>query len=252
MAVRQEGRAARDESESSVGFGRLIHRRVRYLAFLIVVAAAFGFVTVGSTFRVRQTEVYGTLLLDRSTVANAAGLVGVNPFLANTATAEKRVFALGVPERVAVSFRLPDTAVVQVVERSPAYIWKVDPTMYLVAADGTVLGTTRRENERVIVVDADHRPVKPGQKVDPGSLREASYLMSVLPGLANLSPHYVFYSRELGVFVPTADGTRIAFGDDQNLDLKMQALGPTLQAAFAHEPHPALIDLQFPDHPYFR
>ena len=245
------GKPLRAIGRSLAFIGWLLHGRVRYLAFLLAVTAGIGAITVGSIFRVRQVQVYGTLLLDRSAVVNAASLVGANPFLVSTSAAEKRVLALGVPEHVSVSFSLPDTAIVDVVEHTPAYIWKVDPTMYLVAADGTVLGTTLRENERVIVVDSDHRPVKVGEKVDVRPLQEAGYLMSVLPSLANLSPHYLFYSRNLGIVVPAADGTQIAFGDDRDLRLKLQALGPTLEVAFAQKPRPKLIDLQFPHHPFF-
>jgi len=230
----------------------LLHGRVRYLAFLVVVAAGVATIVLGSTMRVRRTEVYGTLLLDHSAVVDAAGLNGTNPFTVNTASAVKRVLALGVPESVWISFVLPDTAVVTVVERSPAYIWKVDSTMYLVSSDGTVLGTTTRENERVIVVDSARRPVKIGQNIDVRPLREAAYLMSLLPRLTNLDLHYVLYSPEQGIVVPTPSGANVAFGDDQDLNLKVEDLGPTLKVANSQKPPATLIDLQSPRHPYFR
>lgn len=226
--------------------------RVWYLVFLAIVAAGAGAIIFGSTFRVRRTEVYGTLLLDPSTVVAAAALNGRNPFSVDSNAAVKRVLSLGVPESASVSFVLPDTAIVNVVERPPAYIWKVDSTMYLVASDGTVLGTTSRENERVIVVDSARRSVKVGQTIDDRPLREAAYLMEVLPRLTSLSPHYVVYSPDRGIVVPAAHGASIAFGDDQDLSLKLEDLVPTLKAAAAHQPPPTLIDLQFPGHPYFR
>jgi len=235
-----------------VGTIRLFHGRVRYLAFLAVVTMAIATATLGSTFRVKRTEVYGTLLLDPGTVALTAGLVGENPFLGETAAAEKRVLALGVPRSVTVSYRLPDTAVVDVVERRPAYVWKVDPTLYLVADDGTVLGTTQQENGLVTVVDVDRRAVKPGDKVDARALREAAYLIAALPRMSNLSPPYVLYSHGLGIIVPGPDGIQIAIGDDQDLVAKLQALGPTLKAARAHQPRPSLVDVQDPRHPFFR
>lgn len=230
----------------------LLRGRVRYLAFLIVVATVMATITLGSNVRVRRTQVYGTLLLDRTAVVAAAGLNGTNPFTANTGAAVKRVLSLGVPESVRISYSLPDTAVVTVVERSPAYIWKVDSTMYLVSSNGTVLGTTSRENERVIVVDSARRPVKIGQIIDVRPLREAAYLMTLLPPLTNLDLHYVQYSPDQGIVVPTPDGANIAFGDDQDLPLKVENLGPTLKAAESQKPPAMLIDLRSPRHPYFR
>jgi hypothetical protein len=225
--------------------------RIRYLTFLGVVACALAAAIGGSTFHVNKVEVYGTLLLDRSAVAQAVGLAGQNPFLVNTSVAEQRAMALGVPEHVTISFVLPSTAVVHVVERRPAYIWKVDSTLYLVADDGTILGKTLGEHGRVVVVDLDRRPVKPGEKVDASALHEAAYLIAVLPRVSNLSPRFVFYSRDLGIVVPGPDGIQVAFGDDQHLESKLQALGPTLKIALAQKPRPALVDLQFADHPFF-
>ncbi|MGH2460095.1 MAG: cell division protein FtsQ/DivIB [Chloroflexota bacterium] len=227
-------------------------RRIGYLVFLLSVVAGLGALTVGPTFRVRRTQVYGTLLLDPSAVVAAARLNGQNPFTVDRAAAVERVLSLGVPESATVSFALPDTAIVTIVERSPSYIWKVDSTMYLVASDGTVLGTTSRENERVIVVDSARRPVKIGKTIDVRPLREAAYLMDYLPRVAHLSPPYVVYSPDRGIIVPAANGASIAFGDDRELNLKLDDLGPTLDAAKARKPLPTLIDLQVPGHPFFR
>jgi len=174
------------------------------------------------------------------------------PFSTLTVLVLERILALGVPVSASVAFVLPDIAVITVVERTPAYIWKVGSTMYLVSSDGTVLGTTMRENERVIVVDASRQPVKVGQRLDVRPFREAAYLMSILPRLTNLSPSAVTYSPDLGVVVPTPEGASIAFGDDQDLPLKLQELVPTLGVAKAQRPPPSLIDLQYPRHPFFR
>lgn len=238
---------------TTIGFvGRALRQRVGYLIFLGIVGGAVAEALLGSTFQIDEVDVAGALLLDRTQVATASGLRGQNPFLVDTSAARQRVLALGVPERVSIWFQLPNVAIVQVAERRPAYIWKVDPTMYLVARDGTVLGPTDREAMRVIVVDGDHRPIKVGDKVEVRPLEEADYLIHVLPGAAGLSPRYVLYTRQLGIVVPAGDGIQIAFGDSDQLAAKVQVLGPTLQAARRAQPRPSLVDVQVPQRPYFR
>jgi hypothetical protein len=229
-----------------------VRPRVVYLAFCGIIGYAIAILSVGNAIRIARVEVYGVLLLDRQAVSRASGLVGQNPFLVNSADVEKRVLNLGVPLNAHVSYRLPNTAIVDVVEREPAYLWKVDPTLYYVARDGTVLGSTSKENRPVIVVDLDHRPIKVGDKLDPRLLREADYLIRTLPRVSSLAPRYVFYSRELGIVVPGPDGVNVAFGDDHDLPTKLQALQPTLDLASKHNPRPTLVDLQVPQHPFFR
>ena len=230
----------------------LLGGRVRYLAFLALSIAGLVTVTFGPTFQIRHVDVYGTLLLDRAAVANAAGLIGQNPFTVETSAVRQRILALGVPEGVSISFQLPDTAVIEVIERQPVYIWKTDTTMYLVSDDGTILGTTRGEHGRLVLVDLDHRPVRVGQTIDVRPFREAAYLRSVLPRVIALPGGYFAYSHDLGVVLSLADGLQVAFGDDEDLNAKLRVLAPVLRVALAQNPRPRLVDLQSADHPFFR
>jgi cell division septal protein FtsQ len=230
--------------------GQLV--RPRFFFVLLLGLVGYGALTLYTNpiFRVRQVDVVGAHWLPPAAVVQAANLSGRNIFQIDTGAVSNQILALGVPEQVTVHYQLPNTAIIDVSERLPAYIWKVDPTLYLVADDGTVLGPTSREGEAVIVVDSDHRPVQVGQKVDVAVLREASYLEQVLPKAAGLSPHYFLYSRALGLVVPTADGFQVVVGDSQQLGERLADFGPALQAARAQQPRPTWVDLRFLGHPY--
>jgi cell division septal protein FtsQ len=226
----------------------------RFLWLAITAASAFALyclVTMPS-FQIHQVDVHGTQNLSPAAVKTAADLVGKSAFAVSSRTAMRQVEGLGVPLHVSVSFSLPNAAIVSVVERSPAFIWKVDPTMFLVSEDGTVLGPTTEESQRVIVVDSDRQPVAVGQKVDASVLREAAYVERVLPLTGSFSPHYLLYTRDLGVVIPTPTGIQIALGGDEDLAAKLENLQPTLYVASVQKPLPSLVDLRFPLHPYFR
>jgi len=231
---------------------RRIAGRLFGLLLAALAASALGYLVLGTPLRVRQVIVTGDLLLDRAAVVQAADVLGANPFRVQTSAVEQRVLGLGVPASARVHVELPDAVVIQITEKTPAYLWKVDPTLYLVSADGVILAPTTSESRRVIVVDADRRPVRVGDRVDVRILREAAYLMTVLPNTAGLSPRYVLYSRALGVVVPTPDGLQVAFGDDRQLTEKAAEAAAVLQAARQHQPRPTLVDLGVADHPYFR
>ncbi len=225
-------------------------------AFYAALAVCLGYVLLRlltePAFAIRRIDVRGSHFLAADQVADATAVRGRDVFLVSSRRAQERVLALGVPEEVQVSLALPDTAIVRVVERRPAYIWKVDPTLYLVAADGTVLGPTTEESLPVIVVDADHEAVRVGDRVDARLLREVAYLRRVLPSVADLSPHYFLRSRAYGLIVPAPPGIEVALGDDENLPAKLAALAPALVAARASHPPATFVDVRLPRHPYFR
>jgi len=227
-------------------------QRVPYVVLSLIILYALGRLLLGSSFRIEKVGVTGTHLTDPGTVDQFADLEGRNPFTVDSSAAAQRVMNLGVYQDVNVSIHLPSSATVAVTEQTPAYIWKVDPTLYLVAHDGTIIGPTTSESQRVIVVDADHQPVRIGQKLDPRILEEAAYLLATLPSTTSLAPRYLLYSQAMGIMVPTSKGFTIVIGDDTNLPEKLQMLVATLHAAESATPHPTLVDVRFLPRPYFR
>jgi len=226
-------------------------QRLPFAVLTALIVFALANLLLGSKLRVEHVEVSGTHLTDPASVIQVADVEGRNPFTINTAMVAKQIKKLGVYESVQVAVRLPNLTTIHVTEQQPAYIWKVDPTLYLVAHDGTILGPTPDENERVIVVDADHQAVRIGQKIDPRILEEAAYLLAVLPLTTSLSPHYLLYSRASGLMIPTNDGFTVTIGDDTNIKEKIEMLGPTLRAAEAASPRPSVVDVRFIRRPYF-
>ena len=75
-------------------------------------------------------------------------------------------------QSVEVTFRLPDLIHARIDEHRPAYLWKVHPTLYLVSADGIVLGTTEVEDKPTVLVDVDGQPVEIGDQVDLSALKD--------------------------------------------------------------------------------
>lgn len=202
-------------------------------------------------WRISNVQVIGAHYLTSAQIVTAARIVGDSPFAIPNQTVDRRVLALGVPETVSVFYQLPNTAVISVSERRPAYIWKVDPTLYLVARDGTILGTTQTATLSTLVVDVDHKPVKVGQRIDPLVLQQAETVLAVLPRIISPAPDYLLHSQELGLIIPTGAIPEVVLGDG-NLNAKLTILRPVLQAALGAHPIPRLVDLRVPSHPYYR
>lgn len=225
--------------------------RLAYAALTVAAAGALYFLSSSALFRIQRVEVIGAHFLDRAAIVQAADVGGRNIFSTSSGAVEDRILRLGVPLRAAVFYLLPDTAVISIVERRPSYLWKVDQTLYLIADDGTVLGPTAVENQRVIVVDLDRRPIEVGQKVDLQVLQAAATVVDALPGILEQPPRYLLHRAETGLIIPASSAPQVILGDD-NLSPKLNILGPVVRAAQTSEPPPTEIDLRLPDHPYFR
>ncbi|HEX5416507.1 MAG TPA: FtsQ-type POTRA domain-containing protein [Chloroflexota bacterium] len=226
--------------------------RLLYLILSLAVLGGAAYVQNSPTFRIQHVKVVGAHFLAPDAVVGAAQIQGQSPFAIASGSVTNRVLALGVPARVTVFYQLPDTAVISISEKQPAYIWKVDPTLYLVAEDGTILGTTPSPTLPTVVVDQDHQPVAVGQKIDPTIFPQAQAVLQVLPRLISPAPTYLLHSRAEGLIIPTGVVPEVVLGDGDSLDAKLTVLRPVLQAALAARPVPRYVDLRVPSHPYFR
>lgn len=223
-----------------------------YLGCLLAALGGLLYVLVSPAFRVRHVSVEGQHYASSAQVVAFSGLAGQDPFQVQSDLVRRRILDTSIPADAWVTFRLPDTAIIHLRERRPAYRWQVGPTVFLVARDGTVLGPGEDSPGAFVIEDVDRRTVGPGDHVDPRILQEAALVEAGLPPAVGPASHRVLASATLGVDVVTNDGISIALGGDDNLTRKLAVLTPVLQAARSATPRPTLVDLSVVDHPYFR
>jgi cell division septal protein FtsQ len=249
---RLESAASASQAErSGVEASRIASYAAR-LFFLVVALACVsgGYWLVGDPrFRVRQVEVRGAYFLDRDSVAQQTGVLGLPIWSVSVDTARARVLALGVARDATVSFRTPDTVVVSLRERTSVYAWVVGPATYGVSEDGVILGPSDGVGQRVAIADLDAAAIHPGDRVDPAILREADYFATNLPRFIGVSSVAAEYSRANGLVLHLASGIEITPGDDQRLSDKLMAIAEIWPAALTQLPRPRVIDVQVPARP---
>ena len=231
--------------------GNLLTRLVYGVAILLVAGATYNLLT-DPEFRLRRAQITGQNLLSKKTIADQIQVQGQNVFLARRAEVAEQILAHKALQSVEVTFRLPDLIHARIDEHRPAYLWKVHPTLYLVSADGIVLGTTEVEDKPTVLVDVDGQPVEIGDQVDLSALKTAAKLSVWLPMLVEIRPRYFEYSRRLGVVLPHPNGFRLAFGWQDRLEERASNLPFVLDTLEERNARPTLVDLRFVDHYYFR
>ena len=206
-----------------------------------------------SDYRVTRIEVVGNSMVRAEEIAAASSAGAQNIFLLDRAALESSVLGLRPLRDVEARLVLPNRLVLNVAEREPAYVWRVEPKTFLVSRDGVVLSEVgKRETQGVTLVDLDQQPVRIGEEVDSRALETADFLMRALPDETGIQPTHFEYSRTYGVVLPTALGFRVAFGQSDDLSDKVSILRAVLDSASPDQAPINFIDLRFKDHPYLR
>ncbi len=230
----------------------LFFRRLVYGVVILLVAGATYNLLTDQQFRIQRAQITGHKLLSKKTIVDQIQVQGQNVFLARKTEVTEQILAHRALQSADVTLGLPDLVHARVLERRPAYLWMVHPTLYLVSAEGIVLGTTEIEDRPTILVDVEGHPVEVGDQVDLAALKTAAKLSVWLPKLVGIRPRYFEYSRRLGVVLPHPNGFRLAFGWQDHLEERASNLPFVLDTLEERNARPTQVDLRFADHYYFR
>jgi cell division septal protein FtsQ len=204
-------------------------------------------------YRLTHIEVSGNSMIRAEQIASATAVGARNLFFIDRYHIETSVLGLRPLAKVESRLQLPNRLILHVEEREPAYVWRVEPTSYLVSRDGVILSEAgKMETRSVTFIDLDGRRVNVGEEIDPHALDAAEYLLSELPGRTGIRPTHFEYSRTFGVVLPTNQGFRVAFGQPDDLPEKVSVLRALLENVTPGQPPISFIDLRFKDNPYLR
>lgn len=142
------------------------------------VGASLGEAMGEAGFRVKSVDVTGVQRMDSRPVFQIAlDQKSMAMPLVDVATIRRKLLAYGWVKDARVSRRLPDTLVIDIVERQPAALWQDAQRLSLIDADGVVL-------DRVKVSDMPDLPLLVG----PGANAHSGGLNALLAGVPSLKP----------------------------------------------------------------
>jgi cell division septal protein FtsQ len=203
-------------------------------------------------FRITEVKLKGSDLVKPDELFRLASLQNQPIILVNRKQVEESVKTLRAIEAASVQLEFPNRAIIEVMERKPAYVWKVKETLYLVSDDGIVVGTSGAVDRSVAVVDIDGKDVAIGDAVDEHALRTARKLRDLLTAALSYTPAYFEYSQAEGIVLPTDFGGRVVFGTGEDIEMKVATLKSLRQTFQEQKLKASYVDLRFKDRPYFR
>jgi POTRA domain, FtsQ-type len=241
----------------------------RLLALLVLVGGGWIVYDSASSerFTVRSIRVQGNVLLSQTEIEGAAAVQGANVFWINSAEAAARVRRLPLVQRAHINLSLPDLVEVQITERQPAAFWLSGDRSYLVDREGVILKSVDAEAQQAracagqpcdprlaslpTVAQLDGQPLRPGDRVEASALVGSARLATLLPSIG-VQPLGFQWSRDVGLEVPTAEGWRVRFDSDGDLDQQVRTVVSIRDLLVKNKAAADLIDVRFGDRPYYR
>lgn len=239
-------------------------RRERWLRRVLVIvplllAAVFGLHTLFTApyFEVQQITIAGTRSGQLIAAIERLHLTGVNIFLADTSADAASIKSLPPIADASVTRTLPNTLLVQVVERQPVLIWQVGATLYSVDAGGAIIGQVQQADGLPVIrdehsLDQHGHPFAPGGKIDPKIIQMARQLLEQVPTASGITSFTLRDTLLYGIVLFSAEGWQARFGGPDNLQTKINELAAIVQLVRQQGQQLALIDLRFGYYPYYR
>jgi len=200
-----------------------------------------------SNFYVYGIEVRGITTVTHEEVYSISGLEGLSVFWVDPAAVARQVETLSNVKSAHVKVRLPARVTVTVEERTPVILWQTGDAQWWVDAEGIILPPRADLSDALTIIDADARPVSPGQALDLTIIQTAQSLRQLLPELPVMN-----YSRATGISFTTGEGWPVYLGDGQDMDAKLTILVNLRKDLMARGITPEFIDVRFIERPFYR
>jgi cell division septal protein FtsQ len=239
-------------------------RRERWLRRLVLivpllVALVFGLYALVSApyFDVQQITIAGTRNGQIIAAIERLHLTGVNIFLADTGSDAALVKTLPPIADASVTRNLPNTLLVQVVERQPVLIWQVGANLYSVDGGGAIISQVQQADGLPVMsdehsLDQQGHPFAPGGKIDPKIIQMARQLLEQVPTASGITSFTLRDTLLYGIVLFSAEGWQARFGGPDSLQNKINELAAIVQLVRKQGQQLALIDLRFGYYPYYR
>jgi cell division septal protein FtsQ len=246
---RKEAQRGRFRAAVLVPGGELVRAKGR-VAFSVLVLVLLGWGLVwffaSDQFYVTRIEVTGNQRVATETILAASGVHGYSIFWVNPQkVADSIARSLPPIGQVRVQYSLPNHVALQIQEQGGQVMWQVAGKRYWVDDEGYLHPAQGQDEPELLVRDI--RPGLPTQ-VETDALVAALQIAELLPDLQVME-----YAPVTGLRFTHARGWVVYLGTGSNMARRVTLL-KAVQGQFSEQNarQPTLIDLRFPDSPYYR
>lgn len=209
---------------------------------------AGGGALASSDLAIRDVAVRGAVRLEAQFIRANAGLAGQNAFRASAAAAAARLRAIPAVRDARVGIELPDRAVVEVVERTPAIVVSsggarlyADDEGRLFAAGGEATGLPQLDDETAARANGD--------RLDRQLVSATRTLGALQGGFFGQTVRRVRLTERFAIVAVLASGTEIRIGGAERLAAKLETARRIVLARAGRRLD--YVDVRTPDATFF-
>lgn len=187
------------------------------LALVLVGLVVFGF--ADSHFYVHAADIRGVQYSPMDQIYQQADVNGYSIFWVNTREAAQRIEALPYVKRATVLTALPNLVRIDVEERVPVALWRVNGQDLWVDVDGVTMPVASADVNLPVFTDLDGSTVRPDGGVDTQLISSVHELKQQLPEINEFA-----YDRFNGLQFHLASGTAVLLGKPDGLAQRVDEL----------------------------
>ena len=233
---------------------RTVLARMPMILILAALIGSIAYASADAKFFVYDARIMGASHLETETIYQAAGVHEQNIFWIQPQKATRRILQLEGIKAVRVHCSLPAQVTIEVEEREPVVMWRVQSQErdWWLDEEGIVLpyhGNVHSPNT-IFVLDSSERHLKVGDRIEPeGIVRSVQQLAAALPEIK-----VFLYQEDRGLsFTQRVDGGGwpVYVGNSEDLPHKIQVVQALTDYLMTHNVHPRYVDVRWANHPVY-
>lgn len=193
----------------------------RLVAFGLAVGlvALLVFVFADDRFYVQAADISGLTYGSQAEVYQRAGVDGYSVFWVNGREAAERIETLSYVKAATVRSALPDKVRIEVEERQPVALWKVNGHPYWVDAEGVTMTVTSLIEGLPVLSDLDSTSITAPGRVDVQLVTAVQELKKQMPQVGEFA-----YNKINGLQFRIPGSTVVYLGKPEGLDRRVKEL----------------------------
>jgi len=198
-------------------------------------------------FFVYNAQIGGNSLLTTEQVYAASGVHEQSIYWLQQSEIAARLEAHPYVKRADIHFQLPGEVSIQLTERLPRIVWISAAGERWIDAEGMTLPALGEPRPPLLLVDDSGRAAQEDGTLQPAIAGSILSISELLPEVSQFR-----YDATWGLLFQSEHGWSVALGDSSRMKLKVGVLTTIQDAILARGEHPQLVDIRFPDSPYYR
>jgi len=221
--------------------------KVASALLVVMLALALFQLSDNYAFFIYDADIQGHRLLSREWLYATSEVHESSIFWLVPRQISSRLEAHPYVKQAIVHSRLPGEVTIEVKERMPCIVWLSNGGEHWIDTEAMTLPPLAAGRPSLVLVDDEGHAGREDGALQPGVAEGIILVSRLMPEVSEFR-----YDDNWGLLFKSPGGWHVALGEADRMRLKVETLRRIEGELGARGEHPQLVDLRFPDAPYYR